>query len=94
MTISRADTTGLYARLASLLRAEVSRPAARNAGIAISHDIVALAHADHQAVFLQLGASPDGLDPIEAAKRLKTIGPNLIGQEARPASRANSSIGP
>lgn len=85
MTISRADTTGLYARLASLLGTNLSRPAARNVGVAISHDIVALAHADRQAVFLQLGASPDGLHAIEAAERLKTIGPNLIGQEARPS---------
>jgi len=73
---------------------KVSRPLARDAGVAGSHDIVALAHADRQTVFRQLGASPDGLASDEAAARLEAVGPNVIGRRRAPALRANSLIAP
>ena len=85
MSVTGTDMISLYGRMRSLFGGHVSLPDARKAGIALSHDIVAFAHADHEAVLKQLRTSPDGLDIGEAAARLKTIGPNLIGQEARPS---------
>ncbi len=84
MSASPSETISLYGRMASLLRGKVYPPDARKAGIAISNEIVALAHADRETVFRQLRSSNDGLDVSEAAARLKTIGPNLIAQEERP----------
>lgn len=98
MTVSETAGSSLYARIASLLGAKVSRPDARKAGIAISHEVVALAHADPETALRQLKSSPDGLDIAEAAARLKTIGPNSIGQEKTPgilsqlASRAMNPL--
>lgn len=83
MSASPSETISLYGRMASLLRGKVYPPDARKAGIAISNEIVALAHADRETVFRQLRSSNDGLDVSEAAARLKTIGPNLIAQEER-----------
>ena len=58
MTISRRDTIGLYGRLASLLGPKVSSPEARKSGIAISQDIMAFAHADHETAFCGWGRRP------------------------------------
>ena len=63
---------------------EPSRLDARKAIVTGSAEIVALAHADHDAVLRQLGSSKEGLTVAEADARRKAIGPNVIGQEERP----------
>ncbi|WP_246729887.1 HAD-IC family P-type ATPase [Methylocystis sp. MJC1] len=54
------------------------------ASISISDEIAAVSGLEEQSVFGLLGTSPEGLASLEAQVRLRTVGPNLVAQEARP----------
>jgi len=61
------------------------RVKARDVNIVLSNEILALSRAEEAGIWPLLWASPEGLEPAEAAARLATVGPNLITREGRPS---------
>src|SRR5947208_3246703 len=65
--------------------AAARRVKARDTDIILSNEILAVSRAEDAGIWPLLRASPEGLEPAEAATRLAAVGPNLITREGRPS---------
>ena len=65
--------------------AAARRIKARDTDIVLSNEIIAVSRAEVAGIWPLLRASPEGLEPTEAATRLAAVGPNLITREGRPS---------
>ena len=65
--------------------ATARRVKARDTDIILSNEILAVSRAEEAEIWPLLRASPEGLEPAEAATRLAAVGPNLITREGRPS---------